>query len=181
MRFGNLIVLSGVYTAIAADGIWADQLTRPNFVIILVDDLGYGDVGCYGSTSNTTPHIDQLAADGLRWTDFHSNGPMCSPTRTALLTGCYQQRFGGEFDSALGPGPDRLQGLPLQAVTLAEVLSPAGYATGMFGKWHLGYQPPLMPVNQGFDEFRECDSLALAPRSASQQHPGTRLETDRVS
>ena len=60
MRFGNLIVLSGVYTAIAADGIWANQLTRPNFVIILVDDLGYGDVGCYGSTSNTTPHIDQL-------------------------------------------------------------------------------------------------------------------------
>jgi arylsulfatase A-like enzyme len=80
----------------------------------------------------------------LRCTDFHANGPMCSPTRAALLTGCYQQRFGPRFDSALGgqagkPGV----GLPLEAVTIAEVLRQAGYATGMFGNWHLGYAPPL--------------------------------------
>ena len=132
----------------------AVELRRPNFVIILIDDLGYGDVGCYGSTRNRTPHIDRLAAGGLRCTDFHSNGPMCSPTRAALLTGCYQQRFGRPFDSALGPGRNREQGLPLEAVTLAEVLQQAGYATGMFGKWHLGYKPPLLPPQQGFDEFR---------------------------
>jgi arylsulfatase A-like enzyme len=127
---------------------------RPNIVVILADDLGYGDLGCYGSTKNQTPNIDRLAAGGLRCTDFHSNGPMCSPTRAALLTGCYPQRFGRPFERALSPQPSRDIGLPLQAVTLAEVLKRSGYATGMFGKWHLGYRPPRMPVNQGFDRFR---------------------------
>ena len=145
------IVAFGVCSVIAAATVHAKQPPRPNIVIILVDDLGYGDVGCYGSTVNQTPHIDRLAKEGLRWTDFHSNGPMCTATRAALLTGCYQQRFGSEFDSALAPGPDRSNGLPLKAVTVAEMLREAGYATGMFGKWHLGYKPPLLPVNQGFD------------------------------
>ena len=132
----------------------AERTSRPNFVIILVDDLGYGDIGCYGSSHNETPNIDRLAATGLRCTDFHSNGPMCSPTRAALLTGCYQQRFGRRFESALSPGRSRELGLPLEAVTLAEVLKSSRYVTGMFGKWHLGYKPPLMPADQGFDEFR---------------------------
>ena len=122
----------------------------PNFVIILADDLGYGDLGCYGSTQNTTPHIDQLARKGLRFTDFHSNGPMCSATRAALLTGCYQHRFGKRFEAALGPH-DR--GLPNEAVTIAEVLKNVGYRTGMFGKWHLGYSRQTWPHRQGFDAF----------------------------
>jgi arylsulfatase A-like enzyme len=127
---------------------------RPSFVLILADDLGYGDLGSYGSPLNRTPHIDRLATEGLRFTDFHSNGPMCTPTRAALLTGRYQQRFGPRFEGALSGRTDRDRGLPLEAVTIAEALQEAGYATGMYGKWHLGYQAPFLPPRQGFDEFR---------------------------
>lgn len=149
-----LTIFLGIVAVLSAVCAAADNSRSPNFVVILVDDLGYGDLGCYGSQINQTPEIDRLAEQGLRCTDFHSNGPMCSPTRAALLTGCYQQRFGKEFDTALGPKPDHNPGLPLAAVTLAEVLRESGYATGLFGKWHLGYKPPLTPSNQGFDEFR---------------------------
>jgi arylsulfatase A len=130
----------------------------PNIVLIMADDLGYGDLGCYGSGSNRTPHIDALAKGGLRFKDFHASGPMCSPTRAATMTGLYQQRFGAEFDSALSGVSDRDTGLPLEAVTIAEVLKKRGYATACFGKWHLGYQPPFLPPSQGFDEFRGLGS-----------------------
>lgn len=151
----------------------APAAERPNFVIILADDLGYGDLGCYGNTVNRTPHIDRLAAQGLKFTDFHSNGPMCSATRTALLTGRYQQRFGRQFEGALSPGAQPTNGLPLEAVTIAEVLRQAGYATAMYGKWHLGYAPPLMPAQQGFDDFRglasgDGDHFSHIDRSGSQ-------------
>lgn len=129
-----------------------------NFVVILADDLGYGDLGCYGSRLNRTPNIDRLAAEGLRFTDFHSNGPMCTPTRAALLTGCYQQRFGRIFDGPLSGKTQRDEGLPLEAVTIAEVLKEMGYATGMYGKWHLGYRAPYLPTRQGFDDFRGLTS-----------------------
>ncbi len=126
---------------------------RPNFVVILADDLGYGDLACYGSRFNQTPNIDRLAAEGIRFTDFHSNGPMCTPTRAALLTGMYQQRFGSMFESALSGKVHFDDGLPHAALTLAEGLREAGYATGCFGKWHLGYHPPFLPMDHGFDEF----------------------------
>lgn len=129
---------------------------KPNIVLIMADDLGYGDLGCYGNEVNPTPHIDALASGGLRFRDFHAAGPMCSPTRAATLTGLYQQRFGGEFDTALG-SRDQL-GLPHAAVTIAELLKPLGYAAACFGKWHLGYRPPLLPTNQGFDLFRGLGS-----------------------
>ncbi len=125
----------------------------PNIVMIMADDLGYGDLGCYGSQINRTPHIDRLASNGLRLTDFHSNGPMCSPTRAALLTGHYQQRYGKRLDKALSHNPDPDNGLPAEAVTIAEVLKESGYATGMFGKWHLGNNLNVWPTKQGFDEF----------------------------
>jgi arylsulfatase A-like enzyme len=144
------LILSVSFLAASATSV---QAGPPNFVIILIDDLGYGDVGCYGSKVNETPNIDRLAAEGNRFTDFHSNGPMCSATRAALLTGCYQQRFGKRFDSALGPSSRPDNGLPLKAVTIAEVLKQAGYATGIFGKWHVGYKAPFLPTYQGFDEF----------------------------
>jgi len=127
---------------------------KPNVVLILADDLGYGDLGCYGSQLHQTPHIDALAESGLRLTDFHSAGPMCSPTRAAMLTGLYQQRFGRHFDHALSGTRHRETGLPHHAQTIAELLKDHGYVTGCFGKWHLGYHPPWLPRHHGFDEFR---------------------------
>ncbi len=131
---------------------------RPSFVVILADDLGYADIAAYGSQRNDTPHLDRMAAEGLRFTDFHSNGPMCTPTRAALLTGQYPQRFGEDFESALSGIDDYHRGLPHSVRTVAEALSEAGYATAMFGKWHLGYKPPFMPLDQGFQEFRGLGS-----------------------
>ncbi len=126
---------------------------QPNIVLIMADDLGYGDLACYGHKTNRTPNLDRLAAHGLRFTDFHSNGPMCSATRAALLTGRYQNRLGRPFEGALGDA-DYDRGLPLGTPTLASVLKQAGYATAMYGKWHLGFHPPYMPTRFGFDEFR---------------------------
>lgn len=134
------------------------EAKQPNIVLILADDLGYGDLGCYGSTRNKTPHIDQLAKTGLRFVDFHSAGPMCSPTRAATLTGQYQQRFGRIFDSAISGTEHRDRGLPHTAVTIAELLKGKGYATACFGKWHLGYVPPWLPPSHGFDLFRGLGS-----------------------
>ena len=133
-------------------------IARPNIIYILIDDLGYGDLGCYGSTVNNTPAIDRLAAEGMLFRDFHSNGPMCTPTRAALMTGKYQHRFGEIFEGPLSGKTQRDKGLPLEATTIAEVLKGAGYATGMYGKWHLGYEPPFLPSSQGFDDFRGLGS-----------------------
>jgi len=125
---------------------------KPNIVLLLADDLGYGDVGCYGNTRVRTPNIDALAAAGLRFLDFHSNGAMCSPTRAALLTGRYQQRAG--IQSVLSGVENYTTGMALSEVTFAEMLRPAGYITAIFGKWHLGYKPPFDPIRQGFDTYR---------------------------
>ncbi len=147
-----VVVLIG-FVACATDG-----PSPPNFVVILIDDLGYADIGAYGSERNRTPHLDRMAAEGLRFTDFHSNGPMCTPTRAALLTGLYPHRFGPMFESALSGLDEYDQGLPLDAVTVAEELGEVGYSTAMYGKWHLGYHPPFMPTRQGFEEFRGLTS-----------------------
>jgi arylsulfatase A len=137
---------------------------QPNIVLILADDLGYGSVGCYGNKVVQTPHIDRLAASGTRCTDFHSNGPMCTPTRAALLTGRYQQRCVWVEDGELSPvfrqqRQENLKqrwawGISLDELTIADLLKKGGYTTGLFGKWHLGYDAKFHPRNQGFDEFR---------------------------
>lgn len=124
---------------------------RPNFVLIMADDLGYGDLGCYGHPSIRTPHLDRLAREGIRFTDFHSNGAVCSPTRAALMTGRYQQRAG--VQGVITAANHRETGMPLDEITFAEALNAGGYRTGMFGKWHLGYPASFNPVHQGFDEF----------------------------
>jgi arylsulfatase A-like enzyme len=128
--------------------------TKPNFVLIVADDLGYGDIACYGNNNNKTPHLDAMATEGMKFTDFHSNGPMCSPTRASLLTGQYQNRFGRAFESALSAKTHANMGLPLEVETIPEALKKAGYTTGMFGKWHLGYNLPYLPTRHGFDEFK---------------------------
>ena len=126
----------------------------PNFVIIMADDLGYGDLSTYGGWIDT-PGIDRLAAEGLKFTDFHSNGAVCSPTRAALMTGRYQQRAGiPVVVFAPENRPSHIDGLQDVEYTFAEMLREQGYATGIFGKWHLGYYPEYNPVRHGFDFFK---------------------------
>ncbi|MHC4620750.1 MAG: sulfatase-like hydrolase/transferase [Planctomycetota bacterium] len=125
---------------------------KPNIVLILADDLGYGDIGCYDSRTARTPNLDALGAGGMKFTDFHSNGPMCSPTRAALLTGRYQQRAG--IETVLGYVRDRKIGMAATEVTFADALKSAGYTTAIFGKWHTGHLPEYGPIRQGFDTFR---------------------------
>lgn len=121
----------------------------PNIVIVFADDMGYSDAGCFGSTSIRTPNIDRLAREGVRFTDFYAAQPVCSASRAALLTGCYPNRIG--ISGALGPR-SRV-GLNPAETTLAEVCRSRGYATAIFGKWHLGDAPEFMPTQHGFDEF----------------------------
>ena len=128
-------------------------LNRPNFIIIMADDLGYGDIGCFGSTSVSTPNLDRMASEGMILTDYHSNGPVSSPTRCALLTGRYQQRAGLEGVLLTNVDKHRKAGLRQNEVTFADVLSGNGYDVVMFGKWHLGYLPQYGPLEHGFSRF----------------------------
>ncbi len=127
-------------------------MRSPNIVLILMDDLGYGDLGSYGVADAKTPHIDRLAREGVKLTDFYANGPSCSPTRTGFITGRYQQRSGIEWP--LGSQPDdSTRGLVPTETSLPRLLKTAGYATGLIGKWHLGRKPAFHPNRHGFDEF----------------------------
>jgi arylsulfatase A len=127
---------------------------QPNVILINCDDLGYGDLGCYGSTLNKTPAIDRLASEGLRCDSFYMASPVCSPSRAALLTGCYPPRIGfGSFGRAPVLFPGHSYGLPTTEVSLATVLSNTGYRTQMIGKWHCGDQPGFLPTNHGFDHY----------------------------
>jgi N-acetylgalactosamine-6-sulfatase len=144
--------------------VFAAGEVRPNVVLILADDMGYGDLGCYGHPVAKTPHIDRLATQGARFTQYYANGAECTPTRTALLTGRYQHRAGGmecaigtgnvgRYDDAIRlAGQDKL-GLPADQAVLPAALQAAGYACGLFGKWHLGYEPKFHPAEHGWDAF----------------------------
>jgi arylsulfatase A-like enzyme len=123
---------------------------RPNVVVILGDDLGWGELGAQGNKEIPTPHIDSIAADGIRFTQGYVSGPYCSPTRAGLLTGRYQTRFGHEFNPG---GPNSEDGLDLEQTTIADRLKAQGYATGAIGKWHLGAPPKYRPTKRGFDDF----------------------------
>ena len=127
---------------------------RPYILLINCDDLGYGDLGCYGSALNETPHLDHLAAEGVRFTDFLMASPLCSPSRAALLTGCYPPRIGfGHLDGLGVLFPGHRLGLAPSEVTLARLLAADGYATMLVGKWHCGDQTPFLPTRHGFDGY----------------------------
>ncbi len=126
-------------------------MTKPNILLINCDDLGYGDLGCYGSERNDTPHLDQLAADGRRFTDFYMASPVCSASRAAMMTGCYSQRVGFANCQVLFPGQG--VGLNPKENTIARQLKHVGYSTKIIGKWHCGDQPEFLPTNHGFDEY----------------------------
>jgi arylsulfatase A-like enzyme len=125
---------------------------RPNIVLILADDLGYNDVGFHGCKEIPTPHLDRLAASGVQFSSGYVTHAYCSPSRAALLTGRYQQRFGHECNPMFDPD-DETQGLPVGELTIADVLKSAGYVTGLVGKWHLGDAKPFHPNCRGFDYF----------------------------
>jgi len=127
----------------------------PNIIVIFCDDLGYGDLGCYGSTKNRTPNIDRLAKDGVRFTDFYSTSPVCTPSRASLMTGCYPRRVGmhEDFTGHWVLIPRSRRGLHSDEVTVAEALESRGYATACVGKWHLGDQPEHLPTAHGFDFY----------------------------
>jgi arylsulfatase A-like enzyme len=130
-------------------------MTRPSFVFVMADDLGYADLGCYGGRSSCSPVLDRMAAEGLRFTEGYANSSVCSPTRFALATGRWQHRLRGGADepiSGTGRGNAAL-GLPPSHPTLASMLRDAGYATALVGKWHLGYPPHYHPLKSGYQEF----------------------------
>ena len=125
---------------------------RPNVVLIITDDVGYGDIGSYGAPDIKTPNIDSIGREGVRLTDFYANAPLCSPTRAGLVTGRYQQRFA--IESALGNANTATeQGLPASGKSLPQLLKTNGYATALIGKWHLGYKPEFSPNAHGYDYF----------------------------
>ncbi len=126
---------------------------KPNILLIVADDLGYADIGVNGCPDVPTPHIDSIAKNGVRFTNGYVSGPYCSPTRAGLMTGRYQQRFGHEFNPGPAGNADPEFGLPLTETTLPARLKELGYATGMVGKWHLGFEPKFHPMKRGFDEY----------------------------
>lgn len=170
-----------------------ENTRQPNIILINCDDLGYGDLACYGSGRNDTPHLDQLAAEGVRFTDFYMASPVCSASRAAMMTGCYSQRIGFADYQVLFPG--QAQGLNPKESTIARQLKQVGYDTKIIGKWHCGDQPEFLPTNHGFDEYfgipfsndmgRQVNSLERPPLplmrndEVIQQQPDQRGITER--
>jgi len=147
---------------------------KPNILLINIDDLGYADLSCYGSKSIKTPHIDQLAKEGRKFTDFMNASPICTPSRSALLTGCYPKRIGMEKRVIF---PKDTRGLNPKEETFAELVKKVGYQTSCIGKWHVGHEPELLPTNQGFDYYYGIPySNDMNQRDSEKKKPGRSLE-----
>lgn len=166
-----------------ATAIASAKSTRPNFIVVFCDNLGYGDVGCFGSTHHRTPNLDQMAAEGMRLTSFYSTSGVCTPSRASLLTGCYPRRVGLDRTEPDGAvlRPVSPNGLNPSEVTVAEVLKKAGYHTACIGKWHLGDQLEFLPTRQGFDSYYGIPySDDMTPRAGRNWPPLPLLRNERV-
>jgi arylsulfatase A len=177
MRFKILALISVMVSSVPARA--AER--PPNVVIIFTDDQGYGDVGCFGAKGFATPNLNKLAREGCRFTNFHVAQPVCSASRTALLTGCYPSRLG--IQGALGPKDKH--GIADSETTLAQLLKSKGYATGMAGKWHLGHHQQFLPIHHGFDEYLGLpysnDMWPKHPQTKPGSYPElTMIEGDKV-
>lgn len=179
------LVLAGSLLAFAPAA--AAAASPPNFVIIMADDLGYGDLGCYGHPSIRTPHLDRMAAEGLRFTDFYASASLCTPSRAGLLTGRLPIRSGMAGSTKRHVlYPDSTGGLPPDEITLARALKACGYATACIGKWHLGAQPPFTPNSHGFDLFfglpysNDMDAISARQRTADSDSPEPRWQNFNV-
>lgn len=150
---------------------------KPNIIVIYADDLGYGDLGCYGHPTIATPNLDRMATEGMRFTDFYSAAEVCTPSRAALMTGRYPIRNGMCSSKKRVLFPESLSGLLPKEVTLARTLKDAGYATACVGKWHLGHLKPHLPTSHGFDSYfgipysNDMDRTAQAPKGKEAFHP----------
>ncbi len=169
--------------ACASAGARAAKAERPNFIVVFCDNLGYGDIGCFGSTLHRTPNIDRLAREGMRLTSFYVTSGVCTPSRASLMTGCYPRRVNlqvsGEGFPVLRPADHK--GLNPRETTIAEVLRGQGYATAIVGKWHLGDQPPFLPTRQGFDYYfgiPYSDDMTATPDGS--RPPLPLMENERV-
>ena len=150
IRSGLAVLLSLLSASAPASADVSADERPPNFIVVFVDDQGYQDLGCFGSPTLNTPNIDRMAGEGMKLTDFYVAAPLCSPSRAALLTGCYPRRVGlGNWVLR----PDSRKGLHTDEITLAELLKTRGYACACIGKWHLGFPPPFRPTRQGFDYY----------------------------
>lgn len=161
-RIFALLLTAALAAVNPISAIAADRASKPNFVIIFADDQGYGDLGCFGSTKIKTPNIDRMAREGMRFTNFMVASPVCTPSRAALLTGCYPKRV-GMHQHVLFPASKK--GLNPEERTIADHLKSQDYATACFGKWHLGHHPEVLPRAQGFDAY-----LGI-PYSNDMNHP----------
>lgn len=159
---GRLAGLLGLYAALSygdLDSLLAEEATlekterRPNIIMILADDMGYGDLGCYGHPTIRTPNLDRLAYEGQKWTSFYAAASVCTPSRAALMTGRWPVRNGMASDRRYVLTARAAGGLPVEEVTVAEGLQQSGYATACIGKWHLGHLPRYLPTRAGFDSF----------------------------
>ncbi|MAG56612.1 MAG: arylsulfatase [Planctomycetes bacterium] len=144
--------MKALLTLLLPTMLWA-QAQPPNIVVVFCDDLGYGDLGCYGHPTIRTPHLDRMAREGTRLTEFYVGASVCTPSRAALLTARLPIRSGMCSDKRRVLFPRSKGGLPASEITLAESLKAAGYATGCFGKWHLGHRKPFLPTRHGFDTY----------------------------
>ena len=152
LRYITLLVMAVLMAAVPSS--FAAQATpgRPNVIILFADDLGWGDLGCYGHPAFKTPNLDRLAREGARLTNFYSTCPYCAPSRAALLTGRYRFRSGVTGNPAPDAGINDI-GIPASEITLGEAFQSAGYRTCAIGKWHLGHKPEFYPTRHGFDEY----------------------------